>query len=166
MKVFQKCLREQLYAHPSMQPQDVVKLCYQAACGAEHLLSDLDGAKFFFEEEYAAVSMTNEPLYEQISEYVCRVNLGAWKQAGLPSEQLFQLFADTVFDVDGKESLARYLSAAEEVLQEADFDMTAWQTYIAACRGEGMPSVRHSERYREAERPAYRIVSMQMLKTV
>ena len=35
---FTTCLREQLRRHPSMQPQDVIKLCYQAARGAEHLI--------------------------------------------------------------------------------------------------------------------------------
>lgn len=35
-------LAEQMRIHPSMTPRDIAKLCYQAARGAEHLLTDLD----------------------------------------------------------------------------------------------------------------------------
>ena len=64
---FETYLLEQIQMHPALQPQDIWKLCYQAACGAEHLLGDLEGAKAYFEEEYNSVLPTNEPLYERIS---------------------------------------------------------------------------------------------------
>jgi hypothetical protein len=76
---FEAFLREQMKKHPSMQPQDVVKMCYQAAFGAEHLLLDLDVAKSYHEKEYAEVVATKDELYEQISDTVCRINLSAWK---------------------------------------------------------------------------------------
>lgn len=65
---FEAFLREQMKKHPSMQPQDVVKMCYQAAFGAEHLLLDLDVAKSYLEKEYAEVVATKDELYEQISD--------------------------------------------------------------------------------------------------
>ena len=158
MMIFSECLREQLTLHPAMEARDVVKLCYQAACGAEHLLSDLEGAKGYFEEEYASVPRKDEPLYERISSAVCRVNLGAWKQKGLPKEELFRMFAGTVFSSDGKQRLTEYLDTAERVLRESGFDMAAWQSFTEAYKQDGMPAVRHSEAYRKAEQPAYRIV--------
>ena len=36
---FEFYFEEQLKKHPSMQFSDAVKLCYQAAMGAEHLLT-------------------------------------------------------------------------------------------------------------------------------
>ena len=158
MKQFAECLTVQLTLHPAMEARDVVKLCYQAACGAEHLLGDLEGAKAYFEEEYASVPAKNEPLYERISSGVCRVNLGAWKQRGLPKKELFRMFAGTVFSSDGKQRLTEYLETAERVLIESGFDMAAWQNFIEQYTQDGMPAVRHSEAYRKAERPAYRIV--------
>ena len=159
MNGFAACLTEQLALHPAMEPRDVVKLCYQAACGAEHLLSDRSGAKRYFEEEYEAVLPKDIPLYEPISSEVCRVNLAAWKQKGLPKEWLFRMFAATVFSADGKRRLADYLRAAECVLRDRGFDMEAWNRFMEQYRLEGMPAVRHSEGYRRAEQPAYRIVS-------
>lgn len=156
---FEECLRKQLLAHPSITAQDVVKLCYQAAYGAEHLLSDLSSAKAYFEEEYEQVQPTREPLYEEISENICRVNLGAWKREGLPPHMLFELFTNTVFQTDGKQRLTAYLEAAEAVLRCEGFPIQEWESYIAAYKAQGMPAVRHSVPYREAERPAYRIVN-------
>lgn len=166
MNVFRNCLRQQLQAHPSMQPRDVVKLCYQAACGAEHLLSDLDGARRFFDEEFAAVPPRDEPLFEQISEAVCRVNLGAWKQKGLPADELFRMFTATVFQRDGKERLTACLSAAESVLEERDFDMEAWRQFLSDYKDSDMPAVRHSAQYRAAEQPAYRIVGTKWIQSL
>ena len=34
---FEECLRKQLKNHPSMAARDVIKMCYQATFGAEHL---------------------------------------------------------------------------------------------------------------------------------
>ena len=158
MNVFETCLRRQLMLHPSMTAQDVVKLCYQAACGAEHLLGDLNGAKAYFQEEYGQVVPTEEPLFEEISETICRVNFGAWKRTGMPAEWLFAMFTKTVFQTDGKQRLQDYLEAAESVLHSVGFDMTAWQAYVEAYKEQGMPAVRHSAQYRGAEYPAYRIV--------
>ena len=55
MKNFDACLRRQLQAHPSMLPQDVVKLCYQAACGAEHMLEDFAAAEAALERPHVRV---------------------------------------------------------------------------------------------------------------
>ena len=164
MTGFKNCLQHQLQVHRSMLPQDIVKLCYQAACGAEHLLSDYSGAKLFFEDEYELISPKEGPLFEQISESVCRVNMAAWKQTGMPKEWLFRMFVGTVFQTDGKEQLERYLHAAEEVLRQVHYDMESWHAYLDAYRKEGMPAVRHTRQYREKEQPAYRIVGTMCLK--
>ncbi len=158
MRVFRDCLSRQLRLHPAIEARDVVKLCYQAACGAEHLLEDVAGAQRYFEEEFAAAEPREEALYEQISEGVCRVNLRAWKQKGLPAQWLFRMFTGTVFSTDGKQRLHSHLSAAEEVLRGHGFCMDAWNHFIDRYQAEGMPAVRHSESYRAAEHPAYRIV--------
>lgn len=159
MKRFCECLAEQLVKHPSMEPRDVVKLCYQAACGAEHLLEDVSAARAYFEDEYGTVLPKDEPLYEPISEGICRVNLAAWKRMGLPKELLFRMFTGTVFSVDGKQQLMEYLDAAEQVLSDFGFDMAAWRICLTQYKADGMPAVRHSEAYRRAEHPAYRIVN-------
>lgn len=145
--------------HPSMQPQDVVKMCYQAAFGAEHLLLDLDVAKSYLEKEYAEVVATKDELYEQISDTVCRINLSAWKADGLPLEWLFRMFvASCRVEQNGKEKFAECLQAAERCIGAMCFAENEWTKYLAEYKKNGMPSVHHSEYYRANEHPSYRIV--------
>ena len=52
VQTFKDYLQEQVCLHPTMQPQDVVKMCYQAAFGAEHLLADKEAAFTWLKREY------------------------------------------------------------------------------------------------------------------
>lgn len=96
---------EQAGLHPAMEPRDAVKLCYQAAFGAEHLLRDREAAHRYLEEEYDAREADSSFLYEQIHPGVCRVSLAAWKRERMPLEWLFEMFAETASNPpeDGKQ---------------------------------------------------------------
>ncbi len=158
---FADCLRSQLAAHPAMQPRDILKLCYQAARGAEHLLADAARAQAYFDREYAATPAdATLPLLEMISPDVARVNLAVWKAANLPAEWLFRMFLHTASVPQGGENLLdTYLAEATALLAElAPFPLTDWQEALAQWRDAGTPAVHHSEQYRALEKPAYRIV--------
>lgn len=152
--------------HPSLQPQDIIKLCYQAAFGPEHLISDLSAAKRYFDEEMASLAPTGEMLAEEISPSYCRVNMGAWLREGLPAEWLFRMFLLTA-----EQGGSRSDSAVEEPFRVADalaqegafpFSAEEWraekETYLAG----GIRPVHHSETYRRREKPAYRVVSARL----
>lgn len=158
---FTTLLREQLRLHPAMQPQDVLKLCYQAARGAEHLLADTARARAYFDREYAATPADAAlPLFEPISENVARVNLAAWKAACYPAEWLFRMFVHTAsIPMGGVELLETYIAEATAIVHA----MPGWDETLAAWRENGMPAVHHSEEYRAAERPAYRIVNARFM---
>ncbi len=157
---FSSCLRAQLTVHPAMQPRDVIKLCYQAARGAEHLLADEDRARGYFLSEYAATPAAEGPLFEDISPEVTRVNLAAWKASGLPAEWLFRMFLHTArVGREGEDLLDAYIAQAGAVLAESrPFPLADWEAALSRWRDASMPAVHHSDIYREAERPAYRIV--------
>ncbi len=155
---FITCLREELHLHPAMQPQDVFKLCYQAARGAEHLLTDMTRARTYFDQEYAATPAdVTLPLFEPISPDVARVNFAAWKATELPPEWLFRMFAHTAsVPMGGDALLEAYLNEAAAVLAPS---MPGWRDALSAWRGKGMPALHHSEEYRVKEHPAYRIIN-------
>ena len=152
---FEVYLKQQLQLHPSMQPQDVAKLCYQAAHGAEHLLTDFSAAEKYFYQDVDAVEPVAGELYEPISPEICRVNFAAWKASGMPPEWLFYMFTHSVCPLRiGEQVLPEYLGIAAKLLQSPAFD-----AYVESYEASGMPAVHHSEVYRAAERPHYRIVS-------
>ena len=155
-------LLEQMKKHPSLQPRDVVKLCYQAAFGAEHLLQDLAGAKAYLEKEFAEVTAAEGALYEPISDDICRVNLAVWKYCGLPVEWLFRMFAASpVLEGNGEEQFLHYLKQAETVLESTTVGISAgeFQGFLQEYLKEGIRPVHHSEIYRQQEQPAYRIIN-------
>lgn len=158
---FEICLREQLARYPAMEPRDAVKLCYQAARGAEHLLADRTAAERYFNTEFDAVEDDTAPLCEHISEQVCRVHLGAWKKAGLPREWLFRMFAASArVESGGGDRLDAYLETAGR------FGLPGWEEFLAEYRAAGMPAVRHSEGYRRTYHPAYRIVNARFARLI
>jgi hypothetical protein len=162
-----KCyLEEQLKKHPSILPQDVAKICYQAAMGAEHLLSDTAAAKRYFDAEFESVEPRDGELFECLSDDICRVDLGVWKRTGMPSEWLFDMFVSTAsVKRGGRDVLEEYLSCVETVLSECDtcFSLEDWCDFLNKYRSAGLPAIHHSAEYRESEKPAYRIVSRALL---
>ncbi len=156
---FAHCLLEQLHMHPSLQVRDAVKLCYQAAFGAEHLLADEKRAAAYLKEEYDHIQSADIPLFEGISGEVCRVNLAAWKYHGLPAEWLFRIFRASAREKYAGEVLfLAYLKKAEEVLLGKAFSQKEWRAYLEGYQKEGIAPVHHSETYRAQEHPAYRII--------
>ena len=166
---FKEYLIEHLKKHPSMMPRDVAKLCYQAAMGAEHLLLDPIRAKKYFDAEFESVEPKSGELFECLSDDVCRVDLGVWKLEGMPSEWLFNMFLETAtVKHGGRELLEANLSFVEDVIgeQETCFSKEEWREFLKEYREIGMPAIHHSEKYRQSERPAYRIVDRSFLRCI
>ncbi len=151
----QDYLRGQMAAHPATCPQDLLKHCYQATFGAEHLLTDKTAAKACFDAEFAAVPPRAGELYEAISDHVCRVYLDVWKQRGMPDDWLFSLF---VRSKPQPQDIDAWLNAAAAVMPQAVQE-------IEAYRRDPHP-VHHSENYRAAEGPSYRVVSRHLCRLI
>ena len=166
---FEKILRQQVSVHPSMEPRDVVKLCYQAAFGAEHLLEDLEAAEKYFMREYEQVQPDKEePLYECIGEDIVRVNLGAWKKRMLPPEWLFRMFVETASrpPKGRKESFDACIREADCLAAEGffSFDQAAWEEFSRGYPLAEPIAVHHSDNYRKSEKPAYRLVHARCMR--
>ena len=165
---FEFYLKKQLKLHPSMQMQDIIKMCYQATFGVEHMLTDIERARRYFYQEYDATpSDSSVPLYEPISENFCRVNLAAWKSSDFAPEELFQLFVSSAkHNIPGSPTDFDTLAKAAETLIATEifsFSSEAWNEYYTAYKNNGMHPVHHSDAYRQAEKPAYRLIRKNLL---
>ena len=156
------CFAEQARLHPAMQPRDALKLAYQAAFGAEHLLHDGSRARRLLEAELAGCAPNAAlPLREDIAPGVCRLNLASCKAAGLPAQQLAEMFLLSCKPHPEGASRFREALWALDALTGAGqmpFSASAWQQEKQAYLHEGVRPVHHSQAYREAEAPAYRVV--------
>ena len=161
-------LKKQIELHPSMQIQDVVKMCYQAAFGAEHLLQDIEQARQYFLLEYETTPTSSSiPLYEPVSEEFCRINLGAWKARNFEPEELFQLFVTSAnsHTQGTRTDLNNCAKSVEKVIAKGllPFSLEEWREYYVAYKENGMHPVHHSDAYRQAEKPAYRLIRKSLL---
>lgn len=164
-KTVKDYLCEQLAMHPSMQPQDIVKLLFQAAFGAEHLLTDKDVAFRWLQKEFEKIETTDvsEKLYEQIQDKVCRINLREWKRRNMPLSWLFRMFVESASYANlygGQELFTKSLQEVEVLIQEGVFDFSMEEWEETAKQGP----VHHSEIYRQQEKPAYRIVCSRYIR--
>jgi len=162
--MFKQYLEKQITLHPSMRPQDVIKLCFQAAFGAEHLLGDMARVKDFFDAEFLQVDERDGLVVERIADDVCRINLAVWKKRGFCKELLFDLFVQSAqVQMNGGEArFWDYVSQAEGM----PFSDEEWQGFVAEYKRGGVRAVHHSEIYREREKPAYRVVSGEYIERI
>lgn len=155
-----------LQLHPSADACDLLKFCYQRAFGAEHLLRDLTAAKRYFDSEYAETEPQKGMLAEPLSDEIVRVHFAAWKAERFDAEALFSAFAASAHpNLGGRQLFSEDLKSVRTcLLHLSDRSLlTAWDAFLTQYDQNGCPMVRHSERFRSAEKPAYRIVRREQL---
>lgn len=155
---FAGCVKEEMRRHPESRAQDWVKFAYQAAWGAGHGIPDRERAWKVFSREFAAVKPEKTALFEIISPDYCRINLGAWKERGLPAKWLFNMFCASAEILPESEKLfdcyIRELAALPE-MKRKELDK-----YMKTYRGG---AVHHSRDYRGKYYPSYRVVNTRFL---
>ena len=160
MEELERILREHAKRYPLMQPCDAVKLIYQNEFGGGHLIRDEQACLNYLRREYAAVEKDpTAPLYEDIGNGIVRVNLTALKEEDLG--QLGKAFIDSAAKHKGTlDSFLNKLEVLQTLTSEGvfAFDLDALNTYLSEYEAAGYPAVSHSPEYRQAYKPAYRII--------
>lgn len=148
--------------YPLMEPTDAVKLIYQNEFGGGHLIRDVDSCMNYLRREYESVIQSPDALLlEDIGNGMYRVNLNALDHAGYPIDQLGADFIRSANAHQG--SLDNFLQKLEILRQltregRMPFSIEALDAYLETYRQAGYPMVSHSDTYRNAYSPAYRII--------
>ena len=161
MSTTRELLRAHFESHPALQIQDIFKFLFQSAFGCEHLVSSPEGAVAYIEKEYEAMGGSGEPAVEELDGDFCRVPL-AYMKLGLSAETLGRLFvASAEHREDGAEALAEKIACARQMVSEGalPFSLADFDAAVAQWAEMGYPAVHHSETFREAYRPCYRVIS-------
>lgn len=153
-------LREHFRTYPAMRPTDVIKLLYQRAFGGEHIAPDEERVRTYLEKEYAAVQRTADGVrVEPIGGGTARLYLN-----GVPRTSIGTVARLFVRGAARHHKDTAALDAALDRVSalaqsgETPFSAEAWTETLAAWRAAGCPSVHHSEEYRAAYAPAYRVL--------
>jgi uridine kinase len=147
-----------------MEIADAVKLVYQSEFAGGHLIADTAQSEARLEEERRKARSLDAPsfVFEEIGGGLCRLHLGSLDALGLSTSTANRFFVNTARAVRG--DIARFeekLSVLLECCREGllPFSEQEAAEYIASLKEKGYPPVSHSEAYRAAYHPAYRVVS-------
>jgi len=153
-------VKSHLSLYPAMQPTDVIKLLYQRAFGGGHMIADPARAIAYLHEEYQTTVPQDALRIEDLGGDTVRLYL-----AGIPAASLStvgRLFVRSAADVrESGAQFQRWLDQFTHVVRagETPFSPAEWEETLRAYRAEGCPMVRHTETYRRAYAPAYRVIS-------
>ena len=140
--------------YPLMRPRDFGKLAYQSEFGPEHMVTNEREIAAYILREWQAVSANAVPCNpEPIGNGICRLHLARETSSQEAAAALAELFMQSAREHTGTpEGLQKRL----EILSRLPVSgMGAW---LEAYRLQGCPPVHHSEEFRAAYQPHYRIL--------
>lgn len=150
----------------NIEIQDLFKFLYQSCFGCEHLVSDYDNALKRIMDEAVEADNDDLPDVEYLDGEYCRVHLKAFATKDL-LECLCRVFIDSSkTHVEGEERLEQQLQLLKEYVTDGlmDFDLEQLNSAIDDWKKMGFPPVHHSDSFREAHHPAYRVIMKKYLQ--
>ena len=160
MTELEMILKAHAKRYEKMEPTDAVKLIYQNEFGGGHLIRDVESCMNYLYREYAAVEKSSKPLRpEAIGNGMVRVHL-----AGVQEEELEKLgqnfIRSAAIHTGSMDAFLEKLKVLRMVTEQGcfSFDISRLDAYLREYGAAGYPVVSHSEAYRKAYAPAYRVV--------
>ena len=153
-------LRQHCEQYPQLLVTDLFKFLYQSSFGCEHLVSDIEAVKAYLNKEAESAHSAAGEVVEPLDGAYCRVHLDYLKE-GLSADTFAKLFVLSGEHVeDGKEQLLEKLSVLSEMAQEEALPFTSEEVKQAIEKWgkDGYPACHHSEAFRAAYFPAYRLM--------
>lgn len=157
-------LLEYIEKQPRLELTDLIKLLYQSAFGCGHFAPGFEQVTAYLREELAQARADREhPMVEPVLGGYARVHIAQYAEKGMNIETLARLFMMTAQEAPDEENAAWFAGALDLLEQmakenELPFAPELMAERLAAYRAAGCPSVHHSETFRTAYHPAYRIV--------
>lgn len=155
--------------YPASEVVDLIKLLYQSEFAGSHMISDETASLRRLQaeiEQLRPADWAGQPLFREIGNGLCRLNLGPAAEAGLSAETINHLFIRASNQKQGSrpafEEKLRLLQACctEGLLP---YPAAFVHEEMRRLREQGYPPVRHSNAYRAAYHPAYRIIQQEYL---
>lgn len=144
--------------------QDAYKLIYQGVFGVAHILDNQHMAKKYLADEFESTTASDKiDLIENISVSgkIVRLNLQPYKYRNGDIDQLFQAMLKSAQEISGSQQ--EFLKLWDEFKQavfdeKLNFNVTDLNKFDAKVKLHNYPAMHHSENYRTANNPAYRVL--------
>ena len=153
-------LTEHYKKYPELQLQDIFKYIHQSSFGCEHMVPSLEAVTDYMQKEYEKAEFSAE-LYDKLDGEYTRVHFSSLKQ-GLSVDTLAKLFYwSAKKETDGKASLGQKLEIVRELITEGmlPFTFSDFEKALSEWEKNGFAAVHHSESFRSAYKPSYRVIA-------
>lgn len=165
LEAFQRFLVQYHGRYPKARAEDYYKLIHQSVFGVGHLIEDEASARSSLEREILTLGPPKpaETLLEPLDPEgrMMRVNLRPFVAQKLSQDALMAVLLETARTVEPDTSLflGRWHAFGELVDRgELDVPVEDWKEVDRFARERSYPPVHHSNDYRGAYKPAYRVV--------
>ncbi|MBR4458126.1 MAG: hypothetical protein IKS31_04110 [Clostridia bacterium] len=146
-------LRAHLASHPAAGAEDIVKYIFQALLGVGHLLGSPEQVESYLTGEMSALQPDpEEPLTEPVGPDWCRLNLRRAMAEGLAPRDIARLMLSAPSPAHTRQEVADVCLAIAGAEKLPDL------RGVLACLEDPAWLPSHSEAYRAAYRPAYRVI--------
>lgn len=145
-------------AYSDMRAQDYAKLAYQHAHGCEHMVRLSDEIVRFIESERGPAERGVR--FEPIGNGLVRAHLSGG-DAAFSSSLIARMFAYTAREFASRKGAMEDALAAVERLSacgKLTVSSDEMRAFLASYRASGCPAIHHSEAFRRAYAPAYRVI--------
>jgi hypothetical protein len=156
---------------PAARPQDIYKLLYQGVFGVGHIVTE--GAMAVLIEEASRINLNDhqeDPLIESVSPdgSMVRVNLRKYILQGGNLDKLYTVMQESASIQGEPEEFLRYWDQFKKLVDDGVlyFPHSEIKELDDFIKHEGVKPKHHTEQYREAYYPAYRVVSMKIYNKV
>lgn len=161
-------IKEHFSRRPLMRATDAYKLLYQGVFGVGHIMGDSAWERL--EEEAERIEINDhpwEPLIEDVSAdgSMVRVNLRPYLRRSLPIDRLFEAVKESAKGEGDHEDFIVAWTVFRELAEMGviQVDHKEVEELDVELKEEGSRPRHHSEVYREAYYPAYRVVRREIL---
>ena len=159
-----RLLLEHYNKYPKLEVQDILKFIFQSACGCEHMVSDYQRALEYIRYEYADM-LPQEPQIDALDGDYSRVHL-ACIGIYFTSEQLADMFIRSARpEPDAKAKIEEKLSVARGLIESGQIklDLNEFDAATEEWKNLGFPAIHHSDKFKAAYHPAYRVIHNDLL---
>lgn len=154
-----KYLLDQCRRYPALRPEDLLKFLHQSVFGCGHFVQ-AEGGMAYLRQELANLAVDCPAETEPLDGGFARAHLGLLRQ-GLRPETLFRLFYLSGQEPCGSvEELEQKLAVLQTLADAGELPFSGEAVAAAAgdWRRQGFPVCHHSEAFRRAYAPAYRVI--------
>ena len=169
MKFVSQLLTVHFERYPAMQLGDVYKLLHQSALGPGHAADNPAAARERLDQEIRALGSGSTELPQDIISpdgRLGRVHLRTYVEGGGNVRALHRAFVETANTYPGSpDKLAKFCGCLGDLAATGGIPFTHEDVvaYFEKIAQDGYPAIHHSEAFRKAYQPAYRVVAVDLL---